>query len=481
MEKYLVPQKPSPQPSKPIHHHHQRRGRYGWERSLIEVTGRSSSKYRHHLSPLLLHSYSQMGAFPHKYHAGGDNSSWCQTHLHNLSLDSIPTGQIPLIKQGIAGLEFDNQGVYLVSVTKSGCLTVHDFESLYCQATESLPLGLAEDESKHVLHLSLRGELDAVCWNPANQNEVACSSMKSSEVQIYDISYVSSEPVQLLKSRRRVTVHGSDIHKGLTDIVCTSTQSWLIASDLNGGVNLWDRRTGALPCLEFATNSPAALYSIQLTADNHMVLGAGRYGRVSLWDLRGGRAAAFQIHKEVCHQPVGMWNLSSLLEQIDSLKAQSEIVSKDVHAIVFDPSCPYQLAFHLDDGWSGVLDVYNSEVTHVHCPPPAWLNSNTATSLMYLRKPSWLPTNSVYVVGSSAEDGIYLLDFYPDPSSPCHVQYCEDVEKHSGSSIRKKHNRFVPLSEGVTACATHPLNGAIIAGTKESSLLLVSQQKNSDL
>lgn len=29
-----------------------------------------------------------------------------------------------------------------------------------------------------------------------------------------------------------------------------------------------------------------------------------------------------------------------------------------------------------------------------------------------------------------------------------------------------RQNRFVPLSEGVTSCAAHPLNGTIIAGTK---------------
>lgn len=32
-------------------------------------------------------------------------------------------------------------------------------------------------------------------------------------------------------------------------------------------------------------------------------------------------------------------------------QAQSAIVPKEVHSIDFDPSCPYQLAFHLDDGW----------------------------------------------------------------------------------------------------------------------------------
>jgi hypothetical protein len=29
----------------------------------------------------------------------------------------------------------------------------------------------------------------------------------------------------------------------------------------------------------------------------------------------------------------------------------------------------------------------------------------------------------IYAVGSSSYDGIYLLDFHPDTSSACHVDY----------------------------------------------------------
>ncbi|KAJ6428047.1 hypothetical protein OIU84_023461 [Salix udensis] len=81
-----------------------------------------------------------------------------------------------------------------------------------------------------------------------------------------------------------------------------------------------------------------------------------------------------------------------------------------------------------------------------------------STDLLSLRKPSWLATHSIYVVGSSTDNGIHLLDFYPDPSSPCHVDYSpiEDVERPSRMNSRNKQNRFLPLSEGVTACAAHP-------------------------
>ncbi|KAA0052839.1 Transducin/WD40 repeat-like superfamily protein, putative isoform 2 [Cucumis melo var. makuwa] len=139
---------------------------------------------------------------------------------------------------------------------------------------------------------------------------------------------------------------------------------------------------------------------------------------------------------------------------------------KEIHSIDFNPACPYQLAFHLDDGWSGILDVYNFQVTHIHCPPPAWINdSNIPTDQLFLRKPSWLPTDSIYVVGSSSDEGIHLLDFHPDSRSPSHVDYNDEL-CGSGAEHKKRQNRFVKLSEGVTSCAAHPLNGTIFAGTK---------------
>ncbi|XP_050276300.1 uncharacterized protein LOC126718234 [Quercus robur] len=471
MDKYLVPLNPSPQNPNPI-------PRRRWKRTAIELNGRFEPKYRHEISGLLMQSYSEIGAFPHSYHIDGFP---CQTHMNRIGNGSSFVGQVPIGRQGISALEFDNKGIYLVSVTKSGCLTVHDFEALYCQSNKSLPSS-KEDEAKHLMHLSLNKQLDVVRWNCANQDEVACTSMKRNEVLIFDIGYVSSEPVEVLRTRQAVTVHGSDSHKGLSDIAFTSIDdSRLLASDTSGVISVWDRRMSILPCLELTTNSHSTINSIELNVESQVIFGAGKHGVIYMWDIRGGRgSAAFQSHKEVCHPPLTSLKLASMLEKIESLKAQSHIVSKEIHSIDLDPSCPYQLAFHLDDGWSGVLDIYNFKVSHVHCPPPAWLNdSNTSSDLLHLRKPSWLPTYSIYAVGSSSDKGIHLLDFYPDPTSASHVEHSENIESSSGINHQKKQNRFVPLSEGVTACAAHPLNGTIIAGTKHSSLLVISQKPQS--
>ncbi|GAY41423.1 hypothetical protein CUMW_059330 [Citrus unshiu] len=417
-----------------------------------------------------------------------------------------PTKALSIVRPGISALDFDCKGIYLVSATRSGCLTVHDFESLYYQCNGTLPVGLKEDQSKHLLHIPLPQQLDAVRWNLANQDEVACASTRSNVVSIYDIGYISDEPVEVLKTRRSVTVVGSDVQKGLSDLAFSAVNtSRLIASDTHGVVNIWDRRVGVLPSLELSTGSHGTLNSIQLHAENQIIFAAGKHGSIYLWDLRGGRTSApFHNHKELIiwlfciidlslspSPPAssGMSFTSNISEvsinagknwdfEVFIAQAQSKIVSQEIHSIDLDPSCSYQLAFHLDDGWSGVLDVYNSRVSHVHCPPPAWLSdSNNSADQLHLRKPSWLSTNSIYAVGSSSDHGIHLLDFFPGSSSPSHVDYNEDIESLSERTKLKKENRFVPLSEGVTACVTHPLNNTIVAGTKNSSLLVVSQKQ----
>ncbi|KAG5517610.1 hypothetical protein RHGRI_038118 [Rhododendron griersonianum] len=472
MDKYLVPLNPTHQ-TKPIK-------RPRWKRILSELNGKFEPKYRHDVSGLLLQSYYEM--------------CW------SLDIEYMDY-QAAYRKQGVSALEFDSKGIYLASVTKAGCLTVHDFENLSSQVNFECPSGLKEDETKHLLHISTPQQLDVVRWNLANQDEVACTSMKSSEVHIFDIGYILSDPVEasfspeLLKNiglsfslqhaytilkvlRKRPTGTKSDVHRGLSDIAFSSnSNSRVLASDTYGVVNAWDRRMSDLPCLELTTHSSSKLNSIQLIEENQVVFGACENGIIHIWDLRGGNpATGFRSHKEA-HSPVSSVKLASVLEKVGSLKAQSHIVSKGIYSIDIDPSCPYQLAFHLDDGWSGVLDIHNFQVTHVHCPPPPWLDGeNVFTSLSCLRKPSWLRTDSIYAVGSAYNDGIHLLDFYPDPSSPCHVDYNEDLQCGPRENSHHKQNRFVPLSEGVTACATHPLNSTIVAGTKRSSLMVISQK-----
>ncbi|XP_047325329.1 uncharacterized protein LOC124929102 isoform X2 [Impatiens glandulifera] len=414
MDKYIVRVVSNSENPKPLI-------RPRWRRSIVELNGRFEPMYRRDVATLLTQSYSQIGCFPHSYHNGGFQ---CPTHMNWFANAGFLDNMTPFQKQGVTSVEFDNKGVYLASVTKDGCLTIHDFETLYCQVDMNCPSRLKEDETKHLLHISTSRQLDVVRWNPANQDEIACTSLRSGEVQIFNIGYISSEPVEVLRKRPVVNIHGREIPKGLTDIAFSKDDNpRVFASDIYGGISMWDRRVSHLPCLALTSDSNSRLNSIQLIEDNQVLLGASKDGLVYLWDLRGGRSSMVLQSQKEGHLPLTSLKLATSLEKIGSLKAQSNISSKEIHSITVDPTCPYHLAFHLDDGWSGVLDLHNFEVTHVHCPPPPWLVGGNHFGTMSLRKPSWISTHSIYVVGSAYNSGLHFLDFYPDSSSPCHVNF----------------------------------------------------------
>ncbi|PAN06773.1 hypothetical protein PAHAL_1G287200 [Panicum hallii] len=443
--------------------------RHRWRRIAVELDGRIDARFRHLESRLLLDSFAEIGAFDHKYYMHGEER--CRTYVDRMI--SASTMNFHPAREGISAVEFDKKGIYLASVTFSGCLTVHDFETLYCSIYDQ-SCSIPDDSSNYVLHISNRIPLNAVRWNPGNQDEIACTSSQSDKVFLFDIGYVSSAPTEVLqKGKSKFPALYSESRKSLTDIAFTSDdKSRIFASGLDGAVYMWDRRSSKTHCLELMAPPESQFNTVKLSLDSWTVFGATKNGTIHVWDLRGGRASgAFQSHNEV--QQLSSVKVSTLLGKIASLKEQSNIVSSPILSIDFNPSCSYQLAFHLDDGWSGVLNINNLSVTHLHCPPPAWLESTDLVLQKQLRKPTWLPTSSIYAVGSSSYDGIYLLDFHPDTTSACHV----DKEETRGLEENQPvENKLVPLSQRVLSCAAHPLNHTIIAGTQYSSLLILSQK-----
>ncbi|KAJ0465177.1 putative transcription factor WD40-like family [Helianthus annuus] len=393
MEKYAVPVAPIGENPKPITRSH-------WKRSLIELTGKCNRHHLHDVAPRLMQSYSEIGAFPHKYKYHNEDTP-CKTHFrqyYRFVLDEPPS-VITGIRQsvlGVSALEFDAKGIYLASVTKPGCLTVHEFESLYTSLllfanfnpmilmreliriwVDELATAVndikctREDQGKQLLHIPVFSGANAVRWNPASQDEVVCTSLINNEVLIFDIGYVSSEPTEVLRKRPTVNVHGSSVRQGFSDIALSNDDARVLASDTYGAISIWDRRASNLPQSGLTTNAIYGLTSIQLD-ENQCVIGATKSGFIYIWDLRGGRSsAAFKAYSS----PLTSVRLSSMLNKIGPLKAQSNILPKEIQSININPSCSYQLGFHLDDGWSGVLDLHNFQVSHIHCPPPpGWMN-----------------------------------------------------------------------------------------------------------
>ncbi|KAG0467365.1 hypothetical protein HPP92_018945 [Vanilla planifolia] len=388
-----------------------------WKRSAVELIGRISTRYKHESCQLLLDLYAEVSSFGNIYNTQCD----CPTHIARGVSAANQNRPNTFIREGITGLQFDSK--------------------------------------------------------------VCCISRHHNVVLLYDIGYVSSKPIEVLETRKP-RFSQQELHNGLSDVVFASAdKSRLLASGLDGAIYIWDRRVSNLPFVSLSSSSQSPINSIQLDVEDRVVFGASKQGIIHAWDLRGGRASfAFQSHNEVHHPLLTSLKVSSLLEKISPLKAQSKILPSEIHSINLDPSCSYQLAFHLDDGWSGVLNLNNLNVTHVHCPPPPWLDGSDEPIPQYLRRPAWLPSCSVYAVGSSSGSGVYLLDFFPDKTSACYVDFSDALQSVTDESkgVQFIQNRYIPVSERVLVCAAHPQNGTIIAGSKRSGLLMISQRNQTN-
>ncbi|WVY99561.1 hypothetical protein V8G54_025631, partial [Vigna mungo] len=87
----------------------------------------------------------KVGKFPHRYHMGGDYCpfSGCREVKFAMQTDNSICGmdfnkqrcrKVKFVMQtdnSICGMDFNKQGNYLVSCTKTGCVTAHIFEVLH--------------------------------------------------------------------------------------------------------------------------------------------------------------------------------------------------------------------------------------------------------------------------------------------------------------------------------------------------------------
>ena len=56
----------------------------------------------------------------------------------------------------------------------------------------------------------------------------------------------------------------------------------VLAADADGVIHIWDRRTSTLPYLELTTNSRASLNSIQLNAEDQVIM----HNLYNFWELK---------------------------------------------------------------------------------------------------------------------------------------------------------------------------------------------------
>ncbi|XP_076913189.1 uncharacterized protein LOC143571726 [Bidens hawaiensis] len=276
-----------------------------------EVNGRSERYYKHQMSPLLCKSYTELNGHP--------------------------------------------------DIGSSAIITPNfQFDGLWSELGVFFGIGAGFDYGSESILFKLG--VSALEFD----TKIACASFRSTQLRIIDIE--QSREVQVLwKSSNRETVE-------LSDIAFLNDGMRVLASDTRGVINMWDRRANIIPQRLLTTKKITGLTSIQILGD-HCVYGAATTGFIYVWDLRRMRSspAASLSDWEIHSIPLTSMDLEYLMKQINPRKTRRDRRPKELHAININPSCPYQLAFHLDNGWD----------SHAYGRP-----------ISYSRRPSWLPEHS---------------------------------------------------------------------------------------
>ncbi|KAK3245717.1 hypothetical protein CYMTET_44732 [Cymbomonas tetramitiformis] len=155
-----------------------------------------------------------------------------------------------------------------------------------------------------------------------------------------------------------------------------------------------------------------------------------------------------------------------------------------------DPGDGQRLAVTLNCGWTALMEttLRGLRVSHAHCPPPPWMDSEHTEEAGLLRtslkqRGVWHGTLGVFCVSSSSprEPIIRLLDFAPDQAAGCRVpESSGDDEGVAFADLSRKQRRpavHVQLGENgiydalMTSIAAHPQMDELVAGKADGSIV----------
>ncbi|DBA71631.1 hypothetical protein WJX79_004770 [Trebouxia sp. C0005] len=458
-------------------------------RQLLEGATKGSISTQQQISLATLHwsYYNQVANHPHSLpehpalQAGGASIPPLPMLLNFQQRFSQLLG---LRRHCVVSVQLDGHGDLILSATASGKIALHDF-SMFRECSNNIVL---DEETQYkgldplVLVESGR-RLERARWHPTNDNIFATVAASDRSVYLYDAQYTQGSPYQTL-SVPGATWNGV----GLTDMALPAKGPYnAMATAQNGHVYLWDERGGSAPRTKLGMGSGFSMNSLQLCDDANLLLVGTQTGDIVGYDLRGGTTAARALGSQGQHPAVVEVVVRQALMQVPELEQQTSIVRSAVQSLNLDPVDPNRLAFHLQSGWSGVLDLTRQAVTHVHCPPPVDAMANLASgqygrSATERQQPCWTPTGSSFCVGEAAGTGLHIVDFHASVHSPCHVgcnhdeiipMVSKDPMSERGSSTLPS-AVTIPVTSAVTSVTVHPQTDEIVAGTEQGMLLLLA-------
>ena len=241
------------------------------------------------------------------------------------------------------------------------------------------------------------------------------------------------------------------------------------ASGRKGRVFLWDARCAAAPRATLhapgasSASSKAAVRCVRFGCDGQTVLAGTGAGEIHVWDLRGGSGFGGGASKgaagnafSVASRRTTSFPVLRTARVADALalaptlrgghldaparRLWQDAMRSGVDWCEQDPHDPRRVGFHLNSGWSGVLDLASGDAagvptaTHAHCPEPLYAPGADGAApvlapglsqpaLAHRRTAAWLTNGAggskcaALLVGCPGSSGVRALDFSPTPTA----------------------------------------------------------------
>ncbi len=296
------------------------------------------------------------------------------------------------LRRSTLAAEVDGIGELVVVGCKGGHVLVNDVQRILevaaeaqqaaAEASEGVALGRGEKVVEPGLHVRVGdgdgdAAVNAVRWNPDNQNEIAVLTNKS--VSMYDINRTRGE------SSRRMPLQQSKAMDAVYFPSSSSTGSGqycvAVACDRQG-VLLFDARSnrntvGGKPVCVLKGDTPRHTGARCVSVVDHgriVLAGGGRDldGYMNVWDLRnvsGNVALTFSAAPNK-HQHLRRVCLKTQLGRVEGLVDESQFIPCTYPEFFLpDPASYHRVGINMRCGWSAVLDLGRLELSHVHAPP----------------------------------------------------------------------------------------------------------------
>jgi len=368
------------------------------------------------------------------------------------------------VDAAIQDLAFDDSGQLFACSVANGMIEILDFDQF-----RHTSLSGDTSTAQALLAIDSRHRNDSVKWNPLNQNEIACAGVKVPDVRLYDLQVCHNSPTEVLHQNKdtngtfsKGNVVSRDRCSGIHQLSVSSQEPVIFAAGSQGRVFMWDRRAGCTPTgILSPARDESSVLSIAHCNRAPVLFGGTLAGNLHGWDLRTGKTVVAFTSQRVPltgyrQLPGCPLAISDTFHMLPDLASQTNILTSGVSSLSFDPSNNERLGFLLNCGWSGVLDLYTQQLTHVHCPP-----SREAFDTC---KGEWTHTSAAFLVAD--QQGIRFLDFGLCPWARCRVDSlsldatCSDMQ---GAKY---------IMDGAATFSAHPVTDELVIGTNDGTILL---------